>query len=161
MLNKLTQNDFPEWDWMVNTGCLLHSLRDIVEEESQHIFSHKEFTIITEVLLDMQVISDESNKNKKGAFVWNHEIVLNTMLEFVGVTNRKFEYSGRVYMPYYTSWKPERYTNKGTHRKADYVIHQIYTSDGISHFRRPKYDPWKYGTTELHIKSERFYKVTM
>lgn len=161
------QSDYPDNKWLYEDGCLLMTLIHCAESLVDRELSCYDFHILLNRLLEKKaiynpekkkyipVITDENDIDEPGAYVWNHDVVLNETLRFLG-SPMSVIFSGCQYTqpsPSKLSW--------GAVSSADFVILNIKTPHG-GHFLTPSfggYDPWKEGTIVTAVKSIRYYQI--
>jgi hypothetical protein len=153
----LYQNDFTDLPDVPKNGCLFMSLIRVVSEELVYVFSKAEVARIYSESNAAGFLGTEEAKSEQGAFVWNHEGVLNKASEVAGSSDR-WQYLARIYMPQETSKGHADYISDVDYWKdAEAMIFQIQTQIG-GHFLKLGYDPWKFGTEERYLKSVRYYR---
>lgn len=162
MIDRHYQNDFTQLPYVVEDGCLFICLVNLVQDVLQlHIsdvdvvklVNHLHYRVGCSYSKSRPVLSDEDDLLKEGAFVWDHERVLNETAVMVGSTTR-FRYVGRIYMP----WEEKAGALSWGSRGGDELILHVRTSKG-GHFIRPNHDPWRGGTKVVDLKSIRYYEV--
>lgn len=134
-------------------GCLFCTLGEIAEQETGVKLTHDKWVEIYYSLNAKRVLSYDLNNMSFGAFVHDHQEVLNEFLKACGSTKRA-RYIMRQYV------KPEFGTSFGTenYKDCNYIILQVQTPNG-GHFRMLDYDPYEYGTKTLYVKSIRGYLI--
>lgn len=153
---KLKQNDFTEQEGMVSGGCLCMSLIDIVAEEFNHIMSKDEIINIYNLCNERGILGTQESKQQNGAYAWDHKAVLDMTSVVLGYKNASWEYCARVYIDRLSE---HNYISNPNYENLNcYLIFQVKTDAVPGHFKRFTYDPWKFGSKEVSLKSVRYYR---
>ena len=159
MITKLYQNDFPNLEGVVPQGCLFMDLLDIVAEEFNHALTREKVNDIYNLCNERGILGTSESKELDGAFVWDHTAVLNIASLVLGYKNSKWEYCARIYTEAERARGRKSYIpNIDYEKESGYLIFQVRTTEVPGHFLRFSYNPWKYGSKEICLKSTRYYR---
>ena len=159
MKEKLYQNDLPELEGVAPEGCLYMSLTDIVAEEFNHEITREKHHDIYNLCNERGIIGTWENKHDLGAYVWDHTALLNMASVVLGYPDARWEYCARIYTEVEKlRGRTNHISNTNYTNISQYLIFQVRTTAISGHFKRMRYDPWKYGSKEICLKSTRYYR---
>lgn len=156
---NIYQNDMTNLPKVPSDGCLFMSLFDCVAEANDVEPSKQEIENIYNIANERGFIGLESDKYSSGAYVWDHEAILNTTHGIFSIDRREWTYLAAIYSPFeHNRGKNDYIPHKDYISRTTHMIIQIQTIFG-GHFRRFDYDPYRKGTTARYIKSIRYYEL--
>jgi hypothetical protein len=159
MMQKFYQNDFPELERVVPEGCLFMSLIDIVAEEFNHQLTREKIHDIYHLCNERGIIGTWENKYDLGAYVWDHATLLNMASVVLGYKDAQWEYCARIYTELEkANGRTDYVLNSNYNTQSQYLIFQVKTTAINGHFKRMSYDPLKFGSKEICLRSTRYYR---
>jgi hypothetical protein len=148
----LYQNRFPELPGVYKSGCLFIELVNGIQDVYHYEFNRDEVKGLYFLLNEQMALgSERGGPGENGAYVWNHEKVLNEAAKLAG----DYTSPWRIYAWIYKD-KQDFILDTDYKLDSEILILQIQTVNG-GHFRGLNHDPWEPGTQVKYIKSERYY----